>query len=264
MKGVILAGGKGSRLSPCTNVINKHLLPINNKPMIYYPIETLVKAGCSQIMIVVGGESPGEFMKLLKNGKEFGLTNIYYAYQNNPVGGIADALSLTREFVGKDKFIVILGDNILFDNLSECWTKFMDAPYGTSHIFLQHSSTPESFGVAELKNNKVVNLVEKPTHFVSNNIVIGVYMYDNSVFDVIQRLIPSKRGELEITDVNISYMRSGALMYEFIKGKWFDTGSFDSIQKVNVHLYRTCDINHNMVHLMDPNKMDTLMIYENQ
>lgn len=233
MKGVILAGGKGTRLYPCTLVINKHLMPIYDQPMIYYPIQTLVKAGCTEILIVTGGENPGEFLRLLKNGKEFGLSTIYYAYQDNPVGGIADALNLAKNFVGKEKFCVVLGDNLIFDDLSQHLNKFKTEPEGTAKIFIKEIDNPKSFGVAEIANNTVTNIIEKPPNPPTNLAVIGVYLYDHTVFDIINTVKPSRRGELEITDVNMAYIKNDALTYAKLDSEWLDTGNFASLYEAN-------------------------------
>jgi glucose-1-phosphate thymidylyltransferase len=235
MKGVILAGGRGTRLYPCTRVINKHLLPIYDQPMIYYPVQTLVNAGCKEILIVTGGENPGEFMKLLKNGKELGLDSILYAYQENPVGGIADALSLAKSFVGKEKFCVVLGDNLILENLSEPFKQYVTEPQGSAKIFIKEIDNPTAFGVAEINEGKVINIIEKPRHPTTNLAVIGVYLYDHTVFDIIQTIQPSKRGELEITDVNMAYVKKDAMTYAQLDpaSEWLDTGSFDSLYEAN-------------------------------
>lgn len=233
MKGVILAGGRGTRLYPCTLVVNKHLLPIYDQPMVYYPIQTLVKAGCTEIMIVTGGENPGEFMRLLKNGQEFGLQSIYYAYQQNPTGGIADALKLTRSFIGDDKFCVVLGDNLIFDDLSKDFQQFMTEPAGTAKIFIKEIDNPQSFGVAEIFDNKVTNIIEKPANPPTNYAVIGVYMYDQTVFEIIDTIKPSGRGELEITDVNKEYINRNAITFSKLTDEWLDTGSFASLYHAN-------------------------------
>lgn len=233
MKGVVLAGGKGTRLYPCTLVVNKHLLPIYDRPMIYYPIQTLIKAGCKEILIVTGGENPGEFMRLIKNGKEFGLDSVLYSYQENPTGGIADALRLAKTFVGKDKFCVILGDNLILDDLSEHVIKFLKEPEGTAKVFIKEIENPKSFGVAEIKDSKVINIIEKPSNPPTNFAVIGAYFYDHTVFDVIERVKPSRRGEMEITDVNMDYINKGNLTYAKLNSQWLDTGSFTSLYEAN-------------------------------
>lgn len=233
MKGVILAGGRGTRLYPCTLVVNKHLLPIYDQPMVYYPIQTLVKAGCTEIMIVTGGNNPGEFMSLLKNGQEFGLKSLYYAYQSNPVGGIADALKLARSFIGKDKFCMVLGDNLIFDDLSKDFQQFMTEPAGTAKVFIKEIDNPKSFGVAEISDGKVTNIIEKPPKPPTNYAVIGVYMYDQTVFDIIDTIKPSGRGELEITDVNKEYIKRQSLTFSKLTDEWLDTGSFASLYHAN-------------------------------
>ena len=233
MKGVILAGGRGTRLYPCTLVVNKHLLPIYDKPMIYYPIQTLVNAGCKEILIVTGGENPGEFMRLLKNGKEFGLDSIVYAYQENPVGGIADALSLAKSFVGKGKFCVVLGDNLILDNLSEHFAQYEKQPFGTAKVFIKEIDNPRTFGVAEITQGKITNIIEKPAKPSTNLAVVGIYLYDQTVFDIIKTISPSQRGEIEITDVNLVYIKNDSLTYGKLNSEWLDTGNFDSLYEAN-------------------------------
>lgn len=236
MKGVILAGGKGTRLYPCTLVVNKHLLPLYNKPMIYYPIQTLKQVGCQDILIITGGENAGDFMRLLKNGQELGLNSLLYAYQENPTGGIGDALKLAKSFVGDDKFCVILGDNLIFDDLSEAVTQYLtDAQPGSAKVFLKEVSNPEAFGVAEIQNNQIIRLVEKPSQPVSNLAVIGFYLYDREVFNILDTLNPSHRGELEITDVNKVYLTRKSLSYYKMTNQheWLDTGSFLSLYQAN-------------------------------
>lgn len=233
MKGVVLAGGRGTRLYPCTLVVNKHLLPIYDQPMIYYPLQTLIKAGCKEILIVTGGENPGEFMRLLKNGKEFGLNSILYAYQENPVGGIADALKLAQSFIGQEKFCVVLGDNLIFDDLSLHFQQFEKEPIGSAKIFIKEIDDPQSFGVAEIHEGKVINIIEKPQNPATNLAVIGVYLYDYTVFDMINHIKPSRRGELEITDVNQAYINIGKLTYSKLNSEWLDTGNFNSLYEAN-------------------------------
>ena len=231
MKGVILAGGLGSRMMPCTKVTNKHLLPVYNKPMIYYPLNTLVKAGLKDIMIVTGGNNAGDFLRLLGNGSEFGLKDISYTYQEGE-GGIADALKLAENFVDDEKVIVMLGDNIIKDDISEAVSEFEKQPEG-ARIFLKEVPDPERFGVAEIKDGKVVNIEEKPGDPKSNYSVIGLYMYDNQVFDIANNLKPSNRGELEITDVNNEYIRRGNMGYSIIEGWWTDAGTFESLYRAS-------------------------------
>ena len=233
MKGVVLAGGKGTRLYPCTLVVNKHLLPIYDQPMIYYPIQTLIQAGCTEILIVTGGENPGEFMRLLKNGKQFGINSIVYAYQENPQGGIADALKLAKSFVGKEKFCVILGDNLIIDNLSHHFQLFKNESIGTAKVFIKEINNPKSFGVAEIKNDKIINIIEKPVNPNTNYAVVGVYLYDYTVFDIIETLQPSQRGELEITDVNMAYIKNNLLTFAKLEEEWLDTGNFESLYQAN-------------------------------
>ena len=227
MKGVILAGGLGSRLLPLTKVTNKHLLPVGRKPMIYYPIECLVNAGITDILIVTGGGNAGDFLKLLGNGKEFGLKHINYTYQEGE-GGIADALSLAEHFADREKICVILGDNIIEGNIARAVRDFESQEKGAK-IFLKEVPDPERFGVPVLDGDKVVRIEEKPKQPQSPYAVIGIYMYDAQVFDFIHPLKPSARGELEITDVNNLYIEQGAMTYEVIDGWWTDAGTFESL-----------------------------------
>ncbi len=231
MKGIILAGGLGSRLYPLTKVTNKHLLPVYDKPMIYYPILTLVEAGIRDIMIVTGGNSAGDFLRLLGNGKDFGLRHLNYTYQEGE-GGIAAALSLAEHFVDQDRMIIILGDNIIEDNLSPYLKNFARQKKG-ARLLLKKVSDPERFGVAEFEGKKVIKIAEKPKKAKSPYAVIGVYMYDADVFKIIRTLRPSGRGELEITDVNNSYLKRGVLEYDFLKGFWTDAGTFESLHRAN-------------------------------
>lgn len=216
---------------PCTRVTNKHLLPVYNKPMIYYPLETLASAGIDEILIVTGGNSPGDFLKLLKNAKEFGLKEIHYAYQDG-AGGIAEALGLAEDFAGGGKIAVVLGDNIIEDGIENFVEDFKKQKKGAK-LFLKDIPDPERFGVAEVKDGKIVRIEEKPKQPKSNLAVIGLYMYDNQVFDVIKTLKPSDRGELEITDVNNFYVNQGATTYEVLKGFWGDAGKFESLFKAS-------------------------------
>jgi len=228
MKGVILAGGLGTRLMPCTKVINKHLLPVYDKPMIYYPLRTLVSAGLEDIMIVTGGNDAGDFLRLLCNGREFGLKDISYTYQERE-GGIADALGLAENFIDNDKAVVMLGDNIIEDDISDAVREFEKQDMG-ARIFLKEVSDPERFGVAEVKEGRVINIEEKPKKPKSNYAVVGLYMYDSDVFEIIKTLKPSDRGELEITDVNNEYIRRGTMKYSILKGWWADAGtSFEAL-----------------------------------
>lgn len=227
MKGIILAGGTGSRLYPLTKVTNKHLLPVYNKPMIYHPLQTLIDAGIKDILIVVGGEHVGDFMKLLGSGKEFGV-RLSYEIQDD-VGGIAHALALAEDFAGGDNVAVILGDNIFQDNLKEEVQNFNRG----AKIFLKEVDNPNKFGVAEIQGEKVINIEEKPQDPKSNYCVTGFYLYDNEVFDYIKNIKPSKRGELEITDVNNIYIKSGYMRYGILKGYWSDAGTFESLSNAN-------------------------------
>jgi len=228
MKGVILAGGLGTRLMPCTKVTNKHLLPVYDKPMIYYPLKTLVGAGLSDIMIVTGGNNAGDFLRLLGNGSEFGLKDISYTYQEGE-GGIADALKLAEDFADNDKIAVMLGDNVIESDITGAVKEFNRQEKGAK-IFLKEVDNPERFGVAEIKDGRVINIAEKPEKPVSRYVVVGIYMYDNDVFEIIRSLKPSDRGELEITDVNNEYIKRGTMAYSILEGWWTDAGtSFESL-----------------------------------
>lgn len=231
MKGVILAGGLGTRLHPLTKITNKHLLPIYDRPMIYYPIEKLVRAGITDILIVTGGNHAGDFLKLLGNGKDFGLRHLNYTYQEGE-GGIADALSLTEYFAEGQPIIVILGDNIFQGDITKGVRNFRHQGEGAK-VLLKEVEDPQRFGVAELEGDKIVRIVEKPQIPKSNLIVTGVYMYDNRVFDFIKSLVPSERGELEITDVNNAFIKSGQMTYEILDGWWTDAGTFESLYRAN-------------------------------
>lgn len=236
MKGVVLAGGLGTRLSPLTRVTNKHLLPVYNKPMIFYPIHTLVDAGIEEILLVTGGNSAGEFLRLIGNGEEFGLKHMNYTYQKTE-GGIADALALARHFVGKDKVVVILGDNFVQGSIRKAVQDFEKQPEGAK-IFLKEVENPRDFGVAVLDDKRVVKVIEKPKEPPSNLAVVGIYMYDHSVFDICSQLVPSGRGELEITDVNNAYIERGIMTYEVLDGWWADCGSFEALLRSNLLVAR--------------------------
>jgi glucose-1-phosphate thymidylyltransferase len=227
MKGVVLAGGTGSRLFPLTKITNKHLLPIYDRPMIYYPIQTLVEAGITDIMIVTGGRNSGDFLRLLANGKEFGLKHINYTYQEGE-GGIADALALAEHFADGHKICVILGDNIIEGSIRPAADAFRKQDRG-AHILLKEVPDAERFGVAEVDGGRIVGIEEKPKRPKSNYAVTGVYMYDASVFEKIKTLVPSHRGELEITDVNNAYIGEGSMTFSFLEGWWTDAGTFDSL-----------------------------------
>jgi glucose-1-phosphate thymidylyltransferase len=227
MKGVVLAGGSGSRLFPLTKITNKHLLPIYDKPMIYYPIQTLVDAGIKDIMVVTGGKNAGDFLRLLANGKHFGLTHIDFTYQEGE-GGIAEALGLARHFADNGKLCVILGDNIIEGSIRTAVEDFRKQPRGAK-ILLKEVSDAERFGVAEISGDRVVHIEEKPRNPKSNFAVTGFYMYDDTVFEKIETLVPSGRGELEITDVNNAYIREGTMTFSYLEGWWTDAGTFESL-----------------------------------
>jgi glucose-1-phosphate thymidylyltransferase len=229
MKGIILAGGLGSRLRPLTKVTNKHLLPIYDKPMIYYPLETLCRAGIGDIMIVTGGNSAGDFLRLLGNGRDFGLSDIYYTYQEGE-GGIADALKLCEHFAEGESVCVILGDNIIQDDITPFVERF-SAQGGGARILLKEVPDPERFGVPELDGDRIVRIVEKPVVPKSNYAVTGIYMYDHRVFGYCRELKPSERGELEISDVNNAYIAAGDLRYDILEGWWTDAGQFESLYR---------------------------------
>lgn len=227
MKGIVLAGGTGSRLFPLTKITNKHLLPIYNKPMIYYPIQTLVDAGIKEILLVTGGRNSGDFLRLLANGKEFGLKHLNYTYQEGE-GGIADALALAEHFADGEKICVVLGDNILEKSIRAAVEDFEKQATGAK-ILLKEVHDAGRFGVAEMKGDKIVGIEEKPKNPKSNYAVTGIYLYDGTVFEKVKTLKPSNRGELEITDVNNAYIREGAMTYSFLDGWWTDAGTFESL-----------------------------------
>jgi len=235
MKGIILAGGTGSRLLPLTKVVNKHLLPVYDKPMIYYPLSTLKNSGISDILIIVGGNSVGDFINLLGDGEEFGVS-ITYKHQTKP-DGIAGALKLARNFIGSDDCVVILGDNIFKNHVADLPKKFdknriQNKPTGM--IFLSPTSKPKSFGVPTFDGNRIVKITEKPKNPDSNFAVTGLYVYDNHIWDMIDGLEPSARGEFEITDINNYYLNNGVLLHETVKGFWHDAGSIESLLKVSM------------------------------
>lgn len=231
MKGVVLAGGTGSRLNPLTRVTNKHLLPVFDKPMVYYPIQTLVNAGIEEILLVTGGKNAGDFLRLLGNGRDFGLRHLNYTYQEGE-GGIAEALGLAEYFAAGDKICVILGDNIIENNVCAAVENFRKQKEGAK-ILLKEVQDAERFGVAEIRGERVVGIEEKPKAPKSNYAVIGIYLYDSSVFQKIRRLKPSGRGELEITDVNNFYIEDGNLTFEILQGWWTDAGTFESLLRAN-------------------------------
>ncbi len=226
MKGVILAGGNGKRLWPITKVTNKHLLPVYNRPMIYYPLATLVASGIKDILVVCGGEHVGHFVDLLGPGKEFGVRLSYEVQER--AGGIADALSYAEDFADNDSMMVILGDNIFEDTFERQAAGFVGTKQGAS-VFCKSVPDAHRFAVAEVKNNKIISLEEKPKKPKSDLVTTGLYMYHKDVFDIIRTLKPSGRGELEITDVNNVYLQRGLLSFEILRGAWADAGTFDSL-----------------------------------
>jgi glucose-1-phosphate thymidylyltransferase len=237
MKGVVLAGGTGSRLFPLTKITNKHLLPIYDKPMVYYPIQTLVDAGIRDILVVTGGRNAGEFLRLLGNGKQFGLTHVNYTYQEGE-GGIAEALALAEHFADAHKLCVILGDNIIEGTIRHAVESFLEQPKG-ARILLKEVPDAERFGVAEIRGDRIVGIEEKPKRPKSNYAVTGIYMYDDTVFDKIRTLVPSQRGELEITDVNNAYIAEGTMTFSYLEGWWTDAGTFDSLLRAGNLVART-------------------------
>ena len=237
MKGIVLAGGTGSRLLPLTKITNKHLLPIYDKPMIYYPIETLVQAGIRDLLVVTGGRNAGDFLRLLGNGKDFGLKHINYAYQEGE-GGIAEALALAEHFAEGNKICVVLGDNIIEGNITHAVETFQSQPRG-AQVLLKEVPDADRFGVAEIEGDRIVSIEEKPTHPKTRYAVTGIYMYDETVFDKTRTLKPSKRGELEITDVNNAYIKEGTMTFDFLEGWWTDAGTFDSLLRASKLVHDT-------------------------
>ncbi len=237
MKGVILAGGLGTRLYPLTKVTNKHLLPVYDKPMIYYPIQTLINAGIDDILIVTGGNNAGDFLKLLGNGKEFGLKHINYTYQEGE-GGIAEALRLAEFFTSGEKICVVLGDNLIEKNIRKAVENFRRQKEGAK-ILLKEVPDPERFGVPELRGDRIVSIEEKPKKPRSQYAVIGIYLFDQEVFDIIKTLRPSDRGELEITDVNNRYIEKGLMTWDILEGWWTDAGTFESLLHANQLVAKT-------------------------
>jgi glucose-1-phosphate thymidylyltransferase len=227
MKGIVLAGGIGTRLYPLTRVTNKHLLPVYDKPMIFYPLQTLVDAGIRDILIVTGGQNAGDFLRLLQNGKEFGLQQLSFAYQEGE-GGIADALRLAEPWAKGDKICVVLGDNIIEGDMREAATAFEQLEKGAM-VLLKEVPDPERFGVPVFEQGRIVRIEEKPKKPLSSYAVIGIYFYDGTVFDRIRTLKPSGRGEYEITDINNSYIAEGTLQYTQLEGWWTDAGTFESL-----------------------------------
>lgn len=232
MKGIVLAGGFGTRLSPLTDITNKHLLPVYDKPMIYYPIEKLVSSGIEDIMIVTGGERSGDFLRLLGNGEEFGLKHLNYTHQKG-AGGIAEALGLCEYFVDEDDCTVILGDNIFEDDLKSDIEEF-ERGDGGARVLLKEVDNPSEYGVVRIEDGEIVEIIEKPEKPPSNLAVTGIYIYDPTVFDIVKTLKPSDRGELEITDVNMAYLKEGKLQYRIMEGFWGDAGeNIDALYDVS-------------------------------
>ena len=237
MRGVVLAGGLGTRLLPLTKVTNKHLLPVYDRPMIYYPLQTLANAGIEEVMLVTGGNSAGDFLRLLGNGKEFGLKRLNYTYQEGE-GGIADALRLAEHFADREPVCVMLGDNIIEGNIVGAARAFRQQQKGAK-ILLKEVKDPQRFGVPVLDGQRVVKIEEKPADPQSSYAVTGVYFYDAAVFDIIKTLKPSGRGELEITDVNNAYIAAGTLTWDVLEGWWTDAGTIESLYLANQLVSRT-------------------------
>ena len=227
MKAIVLAGGLGTRLRPLTKITNKHLLPVYDKPMIYYPLETLCRAGFDKIMLVTGGNSAGDFLRLLGNGSEFGLKDLNYTYQEGE-GGIADALRLCENFADGERICVILGDNIIEDDIAPYVARFAEQPSGARALF-KEVHDPERFGVPVFEGSRVVRIEEKPAVPKSQYAVTGIYFYDERVFDYVRQLKPSQRNELEISDVNNAYIEAGDFEYDVLDGWWTDAGQFESL-----------------------------------
>ncbi len=254
VKGIVLAGGLGTRLRPLTSVTNKHLLPVYDRPMIYYPIQTLVNAGITDIMIVTGGNSAGDFLKLLGNGKAFGLKHINYTYQEGE-GGIAEALSLVEHFAAKQPVCVVLGDNIIEGNIAAAVRAYKEQGKGAK-IILKRVPDPERFGVPELSGQNVLRIEEKPKRPKSDYAVIGIYMYDGEVYDIIRTLEPSGRGELEITDVNNAYIQRKEMTWEELDGWWTDAGTFESLLRAS-NLVAETGANKTSSEVLKANSVDT-------
>jgi len=228
MKGIVLAGGLGSRLHPLTRVTNKHLLPVYDRPMIFYPIQTLVDAGIEEILIVTGGQNAGDFLRLLSNGKDFGLKHLNYTYQEGE-GGIADALRLAEHFTDGDSVCVVLGDNVIQGTIRSAADTFRAQKTG-AHLLLKAVHDPHRFGCPEIVDGRILRIEEKPKQPKSNYAVTGLYFFDETVFEKIGKLKPSARGELEVTDINNMYLEEGTLTYSILEGWWTDAGTFDSLR----------------------------------
>jgi len=236
MKGIVLAGGLGTRLHPLTHATNKHLLPVYDRPMVFYPLQTLANAGIKDVMVVTGGPHAGDFIRVLKNGEDLGLEKLSYGYQEGE-GGIADALRMAESFVGDDSCVVILGDNLIADDISNGVDAFR--AMGGCHIFTKEVCDPQRFGVVEYDpvGGGIADIIEKPLHAPSNDAVIGLYMYDNTVFDRIRKLEVSARGELEVTDLNRAYLKDDCLTAHKLHGTWIDCGTFDSLARATHKFY---------------------------
>ncbi|SFE21838.1 glucose-1-phosphate thymidylyltransferase [Paenibacillus catalpae] len=230
MKGIILAGGTGSRLFPLTKVMNKHLLPVGKYPMIFYPVFKLKQAGITEILVVTGKEHLGDVVNLLGSGREMNVTFTYKV--QDKAGGIAQALDLAEQFVGSDKMAVILGDNVFEESIAPFVNNFKEQCKGAK-ILIREVQAPERYGVAELLEDKIISIEEKPRYPKSNYAVTGIYMFDNSVFDIVKTLKPSDRGELEITDVNNAYIERNELTFDILKGWWTDAGTHESLVHAN-------------------------------
>ncbi len=236
MRGVILAGGLATRLYPLTYATNKHLLPVYDKPMVFYPIQTLVNAGITEVLVIVSGPHAGHFIQVLKNGEEIGLTHLEYAYQENPKGGIADALALAEDFAQGQSIVTILGDNTTDADISPAIGKFKEG----AMVFLKKVPDPKRFGVARFdpdNKEKIIEIIEKPKNPPSNYAVTGLYIYDNRVFDYVKKCDPNfiGRGELEITEVNNYYIKEGKLTWSELNGYWLDAGTFETLHLANIY-----------------------------
>jgi len=263
MKGVILAGGTGSRLFPCTKVTNKHLLPVFNKPMIYYPLYSMKEAGITEVLIISGPEHAGHFLQLLGSGESLGL-KISYALQEKP-GGIGQALGLAKSFVGDDKMVVLLGDNIFENNLKPFVDEFSKKENGAM-VLLKKVKNPSAYGVAVMEGEKIKLFIEKPSAFISDLAVVGLYMYDNTVFDVVKNLKPSARGEIEIQDVNNYYLSESNIYFHEIKSFWGDCGeSFEVLLDVQNYVKGSilADIDANLT-IIDRSKQENLKVDSRQ
>lgn len=236
MKGIVLAGGTGSRLYPVTKAVNKHLLPVGNYPMIFHPLAKMQQSGIDEVLIVTNPDHIGSFVRLLGSGWRYGM-ELTFKIQDQP-GGIAQALSLGENFAGSDGCLVILGDNIFTADLSPAVRRFRQQPSGAK-VFLKKVADPQRYGIAMLQGDQVASIEEKPLHPVSDFCVTGIYLYDSRVFELIRTLRPSGRNELEITDVNNAYLREHRLSYEILEDWWTDAGTFDSLQLANEYARNT-------------------------